>query len=209
MLPCFCRFLYDIFHILDHLHEIELFTVECKLSAFNLSHIKRFIDNSKQMCTGCIDFCQTLTNFLQIIPIQIGNSERCHTDNSIHWRADIVCHTGQKCGLRYICSLCCCTCIPHRLLLFEFYALFCINHLICIQYFCQCFVFIPFDLNKTASHPSGQCSHILTVQKTLGLHSLRKGIQIDKIKHFLKVLRCRRIFNGNTDSFPGRHNICN
>ena len=64
------------------------------LAAFDTAHVQHIVDKAQQMVAGRKDLGQTI---LYLIPVfNVGRSQRCKANDSVHGRADVVGHIGQE-----------------------------------------------------------------------------------------------------------------
>ena len=68
-----------------------------QLTALNFAHVQHVVDEAEQMSGGEIDFIETIQHPVLVAQAALGN--RGHANNTVHRRAHIMGHAGEKVAL--------------------------------------------------------------------------------------------------------------
>ena len=99
--PMFCRScLHDIPTVFQHFPQIHGFFRKIHFPRIQFAHIQNIIDQRQQILRRHADLFMIFSYRLRIVQTFIRNIQ--HTDDTIHRRADIVGHSGQKFAFRLI-----------------------------------------------------------------------------------------------------------
>ena len=94
-------------HIGDLTHQIPKWnplSVQLHFVSLNFTHLQNIVNQIQQVPGGIGNFFQTILHISPVVQMSAG--KRCHSHNSVHGRADIVAHGGQKRCFRLISLFC-------------------------------------------------------------------------------------------------------